>query len=51
MLWLAYAALLIPLGVVCFLALGLVLAEPGDAVRRPCSWRWRRRWHSRSVSR
>ncbi len=32
MLWLAYAALLIPLGVVCFLVWGFVLGEPGDAV-------------------
>ena len=32
MLWLAYAALLIPLGVVCFLVWGLVFGEPGDAV-------------------
>ena len=32
MLWLAYAALLIPLGVVCFLLWGLLLGEPGDAV-------------------
>ena len=32
MLWLAYAALLVPLGVVCFLVWGLVLGEPGDAV-------------------
>jgi signal transduction histidine kinase len=31
MLWLAYAALLIPLGVVCFLVLGFVFGEPGDA--------------------
>jgi signal transduction histidine kinase len=31
MLWLAYAALLIPLGVVCFLALGFVFGEAGDA--------------------
>jgi signal transduction histidine kinase len=31
-LWLAYAALLIPLGVVCFLLWGLVFGEPGDAV-------------------
>jgi len=30
--WLAWAALLIPLGVVCFLAWGFVLGEPGDAV-------------------
>jgi signal transduction histidine kinase len=30
MLWLAYAALLIPLGVVCFLVSGLVLGDPGD---------------------
>ena len=29
MLWLAYAALLVPLGVVCFLVWGLVLGEPG----------------------
>jgi signal transduction histidine kinase len=32
MLWLAYAALLVPLGIVCFLAWGFVLGEPGDAV-------------------
>jgi signal transduction histidine kinase len=32
MLWLAYAALLIPLGVVFFLGWGLVFGEPGDAV-------------------
>ena len=32
MLWLAYAALLIPLGMVCFLVWGLVFGEPGDAV-------------------
>jgi hypothetical protein len=32
MLWLAYAALLIPLGVLCFLVWGLVFGEPGDAV-------------------
>ena len=32
MLWLAYAALLIPLGVVCFLLWGLLFGEPGDAV-------------------
>jgi signal transduction histidine kinase len=32
MLWLAYAALLIPLGVVCFLVWGFVFGEPGDAV-------------------
>lgn len=32
MLWLAYAALLIPLGVVCFLLWGLLVGEPGDAV-------------------
>ena len=32
MLWLAYSALLIPLGVVCFLAWGFVIGEPGDAV-------------------
>jgi signal transduction histidine kinase len=32
MLWLAYAALLIPLGVVCFLVWGLVFGESGDAV-------------------
>ncbi len=32
MLWLAYAALLVPLGVVCFLVWGFVLGEPGDAV-------------------
>ena len=32
MLWLAYAALLIPLGVVCFLVWGLIVGEPGDAV-------------------
>jgi signal transduction histidine kinase len=31
-LWLAYAALLIPLGVVCFLLWGLLFGEPGDAV-------------------
>jgi signal transduction histidine kinase len=31
MLWLAYAALLIPLGVVFFLLWGLVVGEPGDA--------------------
>jgi signal transduction histidine kinase len=31
MLWLAYAALLIPLGVVCFLVLGFALGENGDA--------------------
>jgi signal transduction histidine kinase len=31
MLWLAYAALLIPLGVVCFLVLGFVSGEDGDA--------------------
>ena len=33
MLWLAYAALLVPLGVVCFLVVGgFVLGQPGDAV-------------------
>jgi len=32
LLWLAYTALLIPLGVVCFLFWGLVFGEPGDAV-------------------
>ena len=32
MLWLAYAALLIPLGVVCFLLWSLLFGEPGDAV-------------------
>jgi signal transduction histidine kinase len=32
MLWLAYAGLLIPLGVVCFLLWGLLIGEPGDAV-------------------
>lgn len=32
MLWLAYAALLIPLGVVWFLVWGFVFGEPGDAV-------------------
>ena len=32
LLWLAYAALLIPLGVVFFLLWALVLGEPGDAV-------------------
>ena len=32
MLWLAYAALLVPLGVVCFLVWGFVLGQPGDAV-------------------
>ena len=32
MLWLAYAALLIPLGVICFLLWGLLFGEPGDAV-------------------
>jgi signal transduction histidine kinase len=32
MLWLAYAGLLIPLGVVCFLVWGFVFGEPGDAV-------------------
>ncbi|HEX9598702.1 MAG TPA: histidine kinase [Gaiellaceae bacterium] len=32
MLWLAYAALLIPLGVVCFLLWGLLFGEPGEAV-------------------
>jgi signal transduction histidine kinase len=32
MLWLAYAALLIPLGVVSFLLWGLLFGEPGDAV-------------------
>jgi signal transduction histidine kinase len=32
MLWLAYAALLIPLGVVCFLLWRLLFGEPGDAV-------------------
>jgi signal transduction histidine kinase len=32
MLWLAWAALLIPLGVVSFLVWGFVLGEPGDAV-------------------
>ena len=32
MLWLAWAALLIPLGVVCFLAWGFVLGKPGDTV-------------------
>jgi signal transduction histidine kinase len=32
MLWLAYAALLIPLGVVCFLLWGVLFGEPGDAV-------------------
>jgi signal transduction histidine kinase len=31
MLWLAYAALLIPLGVVCFLVSGFVFGEAGDA--------------------
>jgi signal transduction histidine kinase len=31
MLWLAYAALLIPLGVVCFLVWGFVFGEPGNA--------------------
>jgi hypothetical protein len=31
MLWLAYATLLIPLGVVCFLVLGLVFGQDGDA--------------------
>jgi len=31
MLWLAYAALLIPLGVVFFLLWGIVVGEPGDA--------------------
>jgi signal transduction histidine kinase len=31
MLWLAYAALLIPLGVVCFLVVGLVSGEDGNA--------------------
>ena len=34
LLWLAYAAMLIPLGVVCFLLWGLVIGEPGDAVVR-----------------
>src|SRR5207244_3698995 len=32
MLWLAWAAMLIPLGVVSFLVWGFVLGEPGDAV-------------------
>lgn len=32
MLWLAYAALLIPLGVAGFLAWGFLIGEPGDAV-------------------
>jgi signal transduction histidine kinase len=32
MLWLAYAAVLIPLGIVCFLVWGLVFGEAGDAV-------------------
>jgi hypothetical protein len=32
MLWLAYAALLIPFGVVCFLVWGFVFGESGDAV-------------------
>jgi signal transduction histidine kinase len=32
LLWLAYTALLIPLGVVCFLLWGLVFGAPGDAV-------------------
>ena len=32
MLWLAYAVLLIPMGVVCFLLWGLVSGENGDAV-------------------
>ena len=32
MLWLAYAALLIPLGVVCFLVWSVVFGEQGDAV-------------------
>ena len=32
LLWLAYAGLLIPLGVVCFLLWGLLIGEPGDAV-------------------
>jgi signal transduction histidine kinase len=32
MLWLAYAALLIPLGMISFLAWGLVFGEAGDAV-------------------
>jgi signal transduction histidine kinase len=32
MLWLAYAALLIPLGVVCFLLWGFVFGRSGDAV-------------------
>ena len=32
LLWLMYAALLIPLGVVCFLVWGLVIGEPGEAV-------------------
>ncbi len=32
MLWLAYAALLIPLGVVLFLVWGFVFGEPGDAM-------------------
>jgi signal transduction histidine kinase len=32
LLWLAYTAILIPLGMVCFLLSGLVLGEPGDAV-------------------
>lgn len=32
MLWLAYVALLVPLGVVCFLVWGVVVGEPGDAV-------------------
>jgi signal transduction histidine kinase len=31
MLWLAYAALLIPLGVVCFLLLGFVFGDAGNA--------------------
>ena len=32
LLWLAYTAILIPLGMACFLLWGLVLGEPGDAV-------------------
>ena len=51
MLWLAYAALLIPLGVVCFLVWGLVFGEPGDAVLALSARGWRRRWQSPSASR
>ena len=50
LLWLAYTAILIPLGMVCFLLWGLCSARPATPCSAFCS-RWRLRSRSRSASR